>query len=273
MKYTFILLLLITPYGCDTKTQKPDESLPTFTLTNEFQYNKPIRSYDAQNGILKEWNGISFKQLPINAVDGESITCKYQLLGGASFEKTPSEDHLFGVGEFDTRWDLIRKVECTFGILDTSNGLRWEKRWVITEEILKLISMEFKIVDKTVVLTDSLLLEIAELSHNVVASSLQLHELKAQYDTNYNESEGHLSLMKELEELGNTFYAISFDNQTIATIHLKSPQTPPPPQAPPHEKSCAGVTYQSYNDWRSLARVKLGVNMMRIKQLKAEHGL
>jgi hypothetical protein len=276
MKYTYILLLFITLHGCDTKTQKTDEHLPTFTLTNEFQYNKPIRSYDALNGILTEWNGISFKLLPIKDTAGRSITCKYQLLGGTSYEKPTSKDLTFG-RKSDDRWDLIRQVKCTFGILDTSNGLAWEKGYVTKEEILNLITMQFKLVPRTTVLTDSLFLEISELSNKAVALKLILHELRAQYDTTYNKSEGKLSLMKDAEELENTFYALSFDNQTIATIHFADIfsviTTEGGVNLPNYVTHCVGVTYQSYNDWCYLARLKLLAYTTLINKFESEHGL
>jgi hypothetical protein len=257
MKYTFILLLLITLYGCDTKTQKPDESLPTFTITNDFRYNKPISSYTAKNGILKDSVGLSFKQLPIKNAEEQYISCRYKLLGGRSYAVDPDGN--------DHRDDLIRQVECTFGILDTSSGFEWKTEFVSEEDILPLLSMNFEIIpEEERFYTDTSHRSIIGLNRALIKEMTEEMNLKKKFKNRYVGSEEEREDIRKMESEKNKTFAISAGNTIVSTLLFSEK---------PKKGQCVGVTYNSYRDFIKQTSLTWAIYSMRIYRLNKEYGL
>lgn len=260
MKKTFILLLIITLCGCGTTPNKTEESPPSFILTNNFRYNQPIASYQTKFGILKDSIGISYKTLPIKNKEGKDITCKYHLVGGYSCEVDSSCN--------DFQDALIRRIDCSFGVLDTVNGYAWKSEALNGKEILSLLSLskDFKVIDEWLTYApNSVISEIATTKRSMVKLLLEKNELKHKYKSGYEGSDEEMEYFEEISiEDGNT-YAISSNDKVIAVVHLRETWSETP--------LCTGITYKSYKDWIHEMKLKISAITTGNYQMKKQYGL
>jgi hypothetical protein len=255
MKYLIPFVFLIILYGCGTTPKKTEESLPSFTLTNNFRYNEQITYYTSKNGILKDSVGLSFKQLPIKNSEGQNISCRYKLLGGTAWEGWTS----------DNRDDLIRRVECSFGVLDTSNGFSWRTELVNEEEITPLLSMNFEIVpEEERFYPDTARRLIVNFKRSIIRSLKDLMTLKQKYQSGYTGSDEEKKDIHEIDEEENKNFALSTGDKIVAIVQF-SPTS--------KKKSCSGITYKPYKDWEKSTALHLTAIDGEIYRLKKEIGL